>query len=323
MHTGRRNTGPGQEPEKEIQKGIHRNSGKAQRERIRQALQEKARSGRGYGQAPQNRRKTLFRISAGTFRPRNAARIGDFRDLGQPDGRPGVEIVHAAPPHLHQNRRERADTRDQRRQLYAGHRRQHPPFARPQQHPDHLPQFQDRRLQRRLDGCGFQRHGSVRQPRQRVIALLVPRCIRRLGNAVPQRNVQKGTFVAGRCQILCRQPHGKKYAELHLLGVAPRDQAEVGGQGSVHGRHDPHAGAAAPRSLPPAHHRQPHVGIPDRKIPVQQQGTARESHLPGQPLAGGTVGHGGLEARRAGDAPATDRLLHRPGFPGEVAARDL
>ena len=123
--------------------------------------------------------------------------------------------------------------------------------------------------------------------------------------------------------IVRRQPHGEEHAELHLFGDSPRDEAEDRGQRTADGCHDPDAGAARRRALPPPHHRQPHVGIPHREIPVQRQGTAREGHLPGQPLAAGAFGHGGLETRRAGRARQADRLLHRPGFPREVAARGL
>lgn len=69
------------------------------------------------------------------------------------------------------------------------------------------------------------------------------------------------------------------------------------------------AGAAAPRALPSAHHRQPHVGVPDRQGAFQRARAARQGDLLRPPLAAGAVGHGCLEARRAGRAEETDRFL--------------
>lgn len=66
----------------------------------------------------------------------------------------------------------------------------------------------------------------------------------------------------------------KSTLELHLLGDAPRDKAEDRGQRAADGRHDPDIGAARRGALPPPHHRQPHVGIPYREIPVQRQGAS-------------------------------------------------
>ena len=83
-----------------------------------------------------------------------------------------------------------------------------------------------------------------------------------------KKTFQKGAFDAGRNQGFQRQCGGAQYVELyfHAHPAAARRWSRNQPLTAVMTA----AGAAAPRALPSAHHRQPHVGVPDRKGAFQR-----------------------------------------------------
>ena len=129
----------------------------------------------------------------------------------------------------------------------------------------HPAQLQDRGLEPGQHGRGGQRHGPVRGRRGGDVALLE---VRTLYGFRAEEDLPDGAFDAGRNQGFQRQCGGAQYVELYFHAhPRPHDA----GQGSAaDGRDDPFAGAAAPRALPSAHHRQPHVGVPDRQGAFQR-----------------------------------------------------
>ena len=82
-----------------------------------------------------------------------------------------------------------------------------------------------------------------------------------------EEDLPEGRSMLGRNQGFQRQCGGAQYVDYIFTLTRGRDA----GQGpAADGRDDPFAGVAAPRALPSAHHRQPHVGVPDRQGAFQR-----------------------------------------------------